>query len=291
MVQAKTVSKLLKDQGCETEIISIQTSGDRGDRFVLGAFVREIQQSLLEGNIDVALHCLKDLPTTPVQGLVLGAYLKREDARDALISPHASLSDLPMNAVIGTGSLRRTSQMALQRSDVSFKPLIGNVDTRMRKLVQGEYDAIVLAMAGLMRLGWLESWSVSDYRGLIISPLSVDVMVPSPGQGVLVLETREADADTLDAISVVHHEPTAQASKSERAFLATFGGGCSVPVGAYGVFGENGLNLTGCVVSPDAARHKRGSNEAEGRSPEEQGEALAQQLDAFDIVREVLGAR
>ena len=140
MAQAQTVSAALGVQGHDVEICIIKTSGDRGERQVLGAFVREIQQSLLKNEIDVALHCLKDLPTTQIEGLALSAYLEREDPRDALISFGPNLKDLPSGSVVGTGSLRRTSQLMSQRPDLTFRPLMGNVDTRMRKVASGDWQ-------------------------------------------------------------------------------------------------------------------------------------------------------
>jgi hydroxymethylbilane synthase len=291
LAQAHALSAQLVALGHEPEIVAIKTSGDRGNREVLGAFVKEIQVALLQNEVDVALHCLKDLPTTPVPGLALSAYLEREDARDTLISRGPELKSLPEGSVIGTGSLRRTSQIARVRPDVTFKPLVGNVDTRMRKLMDGEYDAIVLAIAGLKRLGVLDTWAESDYRDLTVWPKATETIVPAPGQAILVLETRADDADAIAAVAPLHHEPTSAAGRAERAFLATFGGGCSVPVGAFAKETEHGLSLLGCVASPDGKRHSQGHNLAEGRSPEEQGRALADTLDAYDIVASVLRDR
>ena len=291
LAQAHALSAQLVALGHEPEIVTIKTSGDRGNREVLGAFVKEIQVALLKNEVDVALHCLKDLPTTPVPGLSLSAYLEREDARDTLISRGPSLKSLPEGAVIGTGSLRRTSQIARMRPDVTFKPLVGNVDTRMRKLMDGEYDAIVLAIAGLKRLGVLDKWAESDYRDLTVFPKETETIVPAPGQAILVLETRADDADAIAAVAPLHHEPSSAAGRAERAFLAKFGGGCSVPVGAFAKETEQGLSLVGCVASPDGRQHSQGHNFAEDRTPEGQGRALADTLDAYDIVAAVLRNR
>ncbi len=279
MAQAHALSASLTQAGHEVEIVTVRTSGDKGHREVLGAFVKEIQESLLRGEVDVALHCLKDLPTTPVPGLTLGAYLPREDPRDALISRGPSLTELPECSVVGTGSLRRTSQLAAARSDLRFLPLMGNVDTRMRKLMVGEYDAIVLAVAGLKRLGVLEDWHASEYRSLTVHPLESDTMLPAPGQAVLVLETRTGEGE---AVRFLHHAPTQAAADAEREFLHAFGGGCSVPVAALAADGA----LVGLVASPDGRTVLRG----EGTD----GSALARELGArgaFEVVNRVLRDR
>lgn len=243
----------------EVEIVKITTSGDKGDRDKLGAFVREIQQALLDGSIDVALHCLKDLPTEPIPGLSLTAYLEREDPRDALIGRVSRLSDLPEGATVGTGSVRRSAQIASVRPDLKFKPLVGNVDTRMRKLIAGEYDAIVLAIAGLKRLGVLEDWSASEWGELTVSLLSTEEMLPAPGQAVLVLETRSYDVETIALIKDLNHEPTRECTLEERALLAQFGGGCSVPVGALARFVDGQIVLEGLAASPDGKTVLRGT--------------------------------
>jgi len=233
------------------EIVTIKTSGDRGDRDRLGAFVREIQEALLRDEVDVALHCLKDLPTEPVPGLRLSAHLEREDPRDAFISRGPTLQELPKEAVIGTGSVRRTSQLAAVRPDLTFRPLLGNVDTRMRKLMSGEYDAIILAVAGLRRLGVLDAWESSEYAELVVRPLELDQMVPAPGQAVLVLETRESDAIAHEWVAALGHADTETCATAERTFLRAFGGGCSVPVAALATASDGRLTLHGLVASPD----------------------------------------
>ncbi len=282
MAQAHALEATLKDAGHDVEIVTVRTSGDQGHREVLGAFVKEIQEALLRNEVDVALHCLKDLPTRPVPGLALSAYLEREDPRDTLISRGPTLSELPEGATVGTGSLRRTSQLAAARPDLQFRPLMGNVDTRMRKLMAGEYDAIVLAIAGLKRLGVLDAWAESEYRSLVVHPLAPAEMLPAPGQAVLVLETRSDDAASIDAVRTLHHESTQAASDMERIFLHAFGGGCSVPVAAL----ADGKGLVGLVASPDGKTVLRGTGA--------DGEALAAELGsrgAFEIVRKVIHDR
>lgn len=254
--------------------MTIKTSGDRGERERLGAFVREIQEALLRDEIDVALHCLKDLPTQAVPGLALSAYLPREAPNDALITRGEVLADLPAGAIVGTGSVRRTSQLAARRPDLVFRPLMGNVDTRMRKLMAGEYDAIVLAIAGLRRLGVMETWQESEYASLTVHVLTPEEMLPAPGQAVLVLETRANDDDAIAAVLPLHDAPTQLASEAEREFLRAFGGGCSVPVAALAIDGT----LTGLVASPDGKTVLRGTGT--------NGAALAEELGArgaFDL--------
>lgn len=267
------------------EIVTIKTSGDKGDRDRLGAFVREIQHALLENAVDVALHCLKDLPTQPVEGLTLAAHLEREDPRDTLITRGPTLMELPEGAVVGTGSVRRTSQLAARRPDLVFRPLLGNVDTRMRKLMEGEYDAIVLAIAGLRRLGVLETWASSEYGSLTVHPLEPDTMLPAPGQAVLVLETR---ADEGSLVAELNHPVTERCAIAERVFLKAFGGGCSVPVAALATGLGDGLSLTGLVASPDGQTVLRQT--LAGKEPEALGSTLADAMGAegaFDIVRSV----
>jgi len=262
----------------DVEIVVVKTSGDQGNRDQLGAFVKEIQDALLDNRVDVALHCLKDLPTQQATGLVLAAYLPREDAHDTIITRGQDWEELATGSVIGTGSVRRTSQLAAMRADFKFKRLIGNVDTRLRKLQEGEYDAIILAIAGLKRLGVLERWSESEYRELKVTSLSNEVMLPAPGQAVLALETREDDQRSQSIVSQLHHEPSRLVASAERAFLKAFGGGCSVPVAAYAEITGNRLELEGLVAAPDGSQVIQGRNAGDPSQAESIGEALAVQL-------------
>ena len=192
-------------------------------------------------------------------GLALSAYLEREDARETLIVRSGDPDRLRKDAVVGTGSLRRTSQLSAARPDLTFKPLVGNVDTRMRKLMDGEYDAIVLAIAGLKRLGLLEGWESSDYSSLRVTPKSTRTLVPAAGQAVLVLETREEDVTSRAAVRPLHHEPTEQFALAERTFLHSFGGGCSLPVGAFAEQIRENLVLFTWVSMPDGSLPIRAS--------------------------------
>lgn len=282
MAQATAARERLLAAGVaeEIEIVKVVTSGDRGERERLGAFVREIQEALLRNEVDVALHCLKDLPTESVEGLRFSAHLKREDARDALITrlPDEGLVSLSLGATVGTGSVRRTSQLAAQRRDLVFKPLMGNVDTRLRKLRDGEYDAIVLAIAGLIRLGLLERGAVLEFPELTVQPIPTDQMMPAPGQAVLVLETRADDEVAHAACQALHHPPTEICALAERHFLRAFGGGCSVPVGAFSTAGKEALTLAGVVASPDGTTVVRQSLQGPLDDPAALADRLAAEM-------------
>jgi hydroxymethylbilane synthase len=274
-------------EGLQVEIVPITTSGDKGDRDVIGSFVREIQHALLENRVDAALHCLKDLPTEPVKGLILAAHLEREDPRDALIGKASAIHDLPDGCLVGTGSVRRTSQLAFVRPDLRFSPLLGNIDTRLRKLAEGQYDAIILATAGLRRLGLLDTWK-ADHPGLTVTPLDFDVMLPAPGQAVLVIETRASDLAAQGFVSPLNHEPSRLCSSAERLFLAEFGGGCSVPVAAFGTYHNGAIHLSGLVASPSGSQVLRGT--ATGVTPQEAARLLFEELSTKGAL-EIFGGR
>lgn len=262
----------------EVEIVPIKTSGDRGQREQLGAFVHEIQLALLDHRVDVGLHCLKDIPTEQVSGLTFAAYLQREDPRDTIITRGPVWTYLGPGSVVGTGSVRRTSQLAARRTDFQFKPLVGNVDTRLRKLREGEYDAIILAIAGLKRLGLLERWGESDYRELLVEPLEADVMLPAPGQAILVLETRASDSTARALLQPLHDHASELAATAERAFLKAFGGGCSVPVAAWAQVSGDYIDLQGLVAAPDGSRVLKGRRWASIGDSGQIGELLADEL-------------
>lgn len=266
------------------EIVTVKTSGDRGDRDQLGAFVKELQEHLLDSKVDAALHCLKDLPTQPVPGLTLAAYLTREDPRDTLLSK-VGLENLPAGAVVGTGSLRRTAQLSAIRPDLQFKPLVGNIDTRMRKLVTGEYDAIVLAIAGLDRMNLIETWHDTEYASVKVERLDPATMLPAPGQAILVLEC--AEGEWVKPLSTLDDPASRGCAKAERSFLRSFGTGCSVPVGALAIPMDDGFELDGGVFGTNGKRSLRES--AFGHDPEALGTALAQKLigeGALDLLPE-----
>jgi hydroxymethylbilane synthase len=216
----------------------IQTEGDRSTASLSalggrGVFVIEIEQALLRGDIDIAVHSLKDLPSTETDGLTIAAFLAREDARDALISREgARLNELPAGATIGTGSARRAAQVLALRPDVNVKDIRGNIDTRIRKVEKGEYDAIILAVAGLARLGWLDKASET---------FEPEEMLPSVGQGILAVQVRSDDPETLALTNLADEGSSHAAALAERAFERRLGAGCSAAIAAYATVGRGAL--------------------------------------------------
>jgi hydroxymethylbilane synthase len=255
------------DLACSINLF--QTSGDKildqplpeiGGK---GLFTEELENALRSSEIDIAVHSLKDLPVDNAPGLVLGAIGEREDPRDVLISrQYYTLANLPHGARVGTSSLRRSAQLLAARPDLQILSLRGNVDTRIRKAMQGEYDAIVLAAAGVLRLGF--SSHIAEY-------LSFDMMLPAPGQGALAVQCRAADEATCALLQPIDHLLTRSAVLAERAFLNGLGGGCSAPVAAY----AQADRLVGLVASQDGMRVIRVSGE--GGDPLTLGSELAQQ--------------
>lgn len=263
--------------GLEVEVRHIETLGDRvRDRALSlvggkGLFVKEIEEALLAGEVDLAVHSLKDMPTEQPPGLVLGAILERADPRDALVSSLGTgdLAALPPGARVGTSSLRRRAQLLAARPDLQVSDLRGNVDTRLRKLYRGEYDAVVLAVAGLARLGHEEAFDQA---------LPPEVMLPAVGQGALCVEVRADDAATLGRLAPLDHRPTRQATVAERAMLRRLEGGCQVPIGAYGQVDGGHLRLRGLVASPDGGRVLRDEVQGPAAEAERMGTLLAEQL-------------
>jgi hydroxymethylbilane synthase len=239
--------------GLPIELRSFTTSGDRQiDRPLpdiggKGVFTEELANALRAGEIDLAVHSLKDLPIEPTPGLALGAIGQREDARDVLIARDGqTLGNLPYGARLGTSSLRRSAQLLAARPDLQLLPLRGNVDTRVRKALSGDYDAIVLAAAGILRLGLGQH--VSQY-------LSFQTMLPAPGQGAIAVQCRASDQDALNWLRPLDDPPTRAAVTAERAFLAGLGGGCSAPIAAYATSGPGStLSMTGLVATVDGRR-------------------------------------
>jgi hydroxymethylbilane synthase len=257
------------DLGCEEQVMT--TKGDQVlDRPLpeiggKGLFTQELEEALLSGQVQVAVHSLKDLPVEETPGITVAAIPARGSAFDVLVSAHGqTLADLPKGAQVGTCSLRRTGQLLAQRPDLTVLPLRGNVDTRVRKVTNGEYDAIVLAHAGLARLG-LES--------CITETFPLDVMLPAPGQGALAVQCRADDTETLSFLAAIHDPLTAASVMAERAFLTGLGGGCSLPVGAFAQKNNGQIILTGGVISPDGKQAIRLS--AVDKEPHELGERLA----------------
>jgi hydroxymethylbilane synthase len=249
--QAEWVAAQLKSLGVEVELRPITTRGDQRQE-PLGAiggeglFTKEIQRALLDDRIDLAVHSLKDLPTAQPAELCLAAVPERAAAGDALVClKHASLDALPDGATVGTGSMRRRAQLLHVRRDLRMKDIRGNVDTRLRKLERGEYDALVLAQAGLQRLGLAEK---------ITQRLPPTLLLPAVGQGALALETRADDKAARNSVAPLNHPATHAAVVAERAMLAALQGGCLAPVAGYGRVENDRLILTGRVISHDGAR-------------------------------------
>ncbi len=248
--QARYVAALLEDLGVKTRIEVIKTTGDKITDVALarvgevsslkGVFTKEIEEALLDGSIDLAVHSLKDLPTELPEGLTIGIVPEREDPRDALVGK--TLEELKPGDRIGTGSLRRAAQIRRLKPGVETLEIRGNVDTRLRKLDEGQYDAIILACAGLKRLGWQDR---------IAEALDPDLMAPAIGQGALGIEVRIGDGVTLEAVSPLNHTATHLAVEAERALLHAFGGGCQVPLGGCARVDGDNLVLSGAVFSQD----------------------------------------
>lgn len=258
--QADWVAARLARLGHAVRLVPISTAGDRqqqGPIAALGAqgvFTKEIQRALLDGEIDLAVHSLKDLPTDPVPGLCLAAVPQRGPAGDCLVSRDAApLADLPQAAVVGTGSVRRRAQLLHVRPDLKFVELRGNVDTRLAKLDDGQAAALVLAEAGLVRL---------QLAGRITQVLPRDVMLPAVGQGALGLETRADDEATRAAVAEVNHADTCAAVTAERDLLAALRGGCLAPVGAAAHVADGALHLEAAVLSPDGGQRLHAADAA-----------------------------
>lgn len=276
--QSEWVSEELR-RACPDLTISLVRIRTKGDRFrdapflelgEKGLFVKEIEESLLAGDVDLAVHSMKDLPTELPPGLCLGAITPREDPRDCLLSREGlSLEELPLGAVVGTSSLRRGAQLKNFRPDLQIKPVRGNLDTRIRKLSTGAWDAILLAAAGLHRLG---------LQDLVAQYISLEICLPAAGQGALGLELKEGNRDLRTAIQVLNDEESASATLAERAFLRRLGGGCQVPIGVLGAVRSGKLHLQGMICTPDGKRVIRGDLDGPLEAAEGLGEGLADRL-------------
>jgi hydroxymethylbilane synthase len=247
--QANHIAQLLRQRGHEIEIGIIHTTGDKITDVALakvgskGMFIKEIEEALAEDRIDLAVHSLKDLPTELSDRFTIAAVPAREDPRDAFCSVRfSSIEELPQAARVGTSSLRREAQLKALRPDLNVHPLRGNVDTRLRKLESGDYDAIILALAGLRRL---------DRTEHVRQVLPVQVMCPAAGQGALAIETRAGDRDVIGALAFFDDLTTRAEVTCERALLRRMGGGCQVPIGANAKLLGNELHLDAVIASPD----------------------------------------
>jgi hydroxymethylbilane synthase len=270
--QAHWVERQLASAGLESRIEIIKTTGDKITDVPLakvgtkGLFTKEIEEALLAERADLAVHSLKDLPTELPPGLTLAGVPAREDPRDAIVGRR--LADLAHGAKVGTSSLRRAAQLRKLRPDLAIEPVRGNLDTRLRKLDEGRYDAIVLAAAGLKRLGWADR---------IAELLAPEVMCPAVGQGALALESRESGAGK-DACAALDHPATRAAVTAERAVLAALGGGCQVPIGAYATVADGWLRLLAIVASPDGMELVRAESEGSVSEAAALGCALGAEL-------------
>jgi len=253
--QAEFVRAGLARHGVAAELVIVSTSGDRDRQSSLrviggkGVFTKELEDALLEERIDLAVHSMKDMPTTLPAGLAIAAICEREDVRDALISRGGlKLDQLPSGARIGTSSLRRQAQLRHYRRDLEMLDMRGNVDTRLAKVAQGNYDAIILAKAGLDRLG--KAGQISE----IVPP---EICLPAAGQGAIGIETRKRDDELSAAVRKLNHDPSQAAVEAERAVLAGLEGGCQVPIGVWCRMESGSLVIDACVLSADGTESIR----------------------------------
>lgn len=284
LYQANTTAALLKTHaGIDCEIVVIKTSGDRLSEAPLSEiggkrlFVKEIEDNLLAGEIDVAVHSSKDLPAVLPHGLTLGAVLPREDPRDAVVLPggreasgvdtvRAILGSAP---TIGTSSVRRIAQLIPLFPGARFEPIRGNLDTRLRKLDSGDYDALILAAAGLRRL---------QHAHRISTALPAETCVPAPGQGIIAIEVREDDRRGRELVATINDATTGVALEAERAVVTRLGGGCQMPIGAYATVEGEVITLAGIVIALDGSREVRASGSGSIREPETLGIRVADSL-------------
>ena len=292
--QARTVATRLEARGLNAELVIIKTAGDRLQSAPLSeaggkrSFVKEIEDALLAGAVDLAVHSAKDMPALLPEGLTIAATLPREDPRDAFVLPaHAGggdvaalLARLPYSPRIGTSSIRRIAQLTQPFPAAVFAPIRGNVDTRLRKLDAGEYDALVLATAGLRRLG------LGDRISGIIP---VNECIPAPGQGIVAIEIRAGDDRTRQALQTVHDAAAGAALDAERAVVAALGGGCQLPLGALATTNGGAMTLQAVVCSPDGARVMRAHATGPAADAQTLGERVAEEL-ARQGAQEILNA-
>lgn len=287
-----TLRNIYPDLEIETKII--KTTGDRildkelsqiGGK---GLFIKEIEEALLAKEIDFAVHSLKDVPYELEEPFEICTIPTRQDPRDVLITKHKNgINGLPQGAKIATGSLRRKVQLELLRKDITFEPIRGNIDTRIKKLSNGDLDAIVLAAAGLKRLGWINSddeLNPGEFEKELCNPnlyvyyLEPDNYIPSVGQGALALETRKGDIETIEILKVLNNSNDETCVKAERAFLKKMNGGCSIPIGAYAKIIDNQLTIDGFLGEEEASRIYRKSFRGDIYQAEELGIKLAEEI-------------
>ena len=282
MAQSRGIAEELEALGVRTELVPIVTSGDRGAAAeaspagLKGLWVQEIVHALREGEIDLAIHSAKDLPAEDADDIALAVVPERASPLDVLVTREG---ELPAGAVVGTSSLRRQAQVFRWRPDVLLKDLRGNVDTRLRKLAKGEVDALVLAAAGLLRLGIVPEHA---------APMSIEEMIPAPGQGCLGVQARSDDDATRSAAAPLEHPDSRIALEAERALMRRLGGGCALPLGAFAEVREGRVHLTAAVFTPEGAREARAEVDAEtAAEAAELAERELRALGADEILRAV----
>ena len=271
VTQTKLVMGMLQDAnpGLEYDIKTIKTSGDEG-KDILGAFVKEVEQELKKGNIDLAVHSLKDMPTSLPAGVRIASMPKRGEHRDCLVAKdNLSFLELPLGAKVGTSSLRRVYQLKVLRPDLEISPVHGNIITRMKKVEDGIFDAIVLAAAGLQRVDMFDRCSYL---------FSEEEMMPAVSQGILALEAREDDQHTIDMISKINDPLAEHAAIAERAFLSALGGGCRMPIGAYAREYEGELLLDGIMFNEEGSQFEKSFIKGSITDSQSLGERLANEL-------------
>jgi hydroxymethylbilane synthase len=276
LAQTESVAAGLRACGADVEVIVIRTSGDQLAQVALAdfggkaLFVKELEEALSAGRVDVAVHSLKDMPAALPAGLTLAAYPRREDPADVLITREGGgLAALASGARVGTSSLRRRVLLRRLRPDLAAEPIRGNVDTRLQKLAAGQYDAVVMARAGLVRLGVAPAGMV---------PLPVDQFPPAPGQGILGVEARADDARLLELLAPLDHTETRIQAEAERAFLLRLGAGCHTPVAGLARLDGSGLSVTGLVASVDGATVLAATVSGAPAAARALGEKLAEDL-------------
>lgn len=291
--QAEFVRKqLFQKTGVEAEIVIIKTSGDKMQQAPLtqiggkGIFIKELEEALLDESVDLAVHSVKDIPTDTPGRLHFPAVCRRDDVRDCVVSHSGTtLAQLKQGARVGTSSLRRQAQLRHHRPDLDIRDLRGNVDTRLRKVASGEYDAIVLSKAGLDRLGWSQK---------ITEALSTDISLPAVGQGAIAIESRVKDQETSEILEKLDDAETRTAIIAERALLSAVQGGCQVPLGAWARMERGELLMEAVVCSVDGAQYVRQKASAPPEQAAQLGEHMAQLLiegGARDILEEVKRGR
>jgi len=277
VIQAKEIQNLLEEAFPElkTNLVRIQTTGDRNNTIALdefsgqGVFVKELEKALLDGRIDMAVHSLKDLPTEIPAGTTLAAVTARLNPDDVLISTAGKLTELAAGSNIGTGSPRRAAQLLSLRPDLKVCNTRGNIDTRLRKVSDGEFDGIIVAAAAMIRLG-LED-KITEY-------LPVEHFVPAVGQGTLAIEIRSADKQIAAVVSQINDKPTWQAITAERTFLQALGGGCRAPIAALGTVSGQTLKLIGMVAGPAGIQILRAVEKGTASAHEQIGKNLARKM-------------